>query len=518
MVLKSGVNVFLTGEPGSGKTHTVNRYVAYLRAHGIEPAITASTGIAATHIGGMTIHAWSGIGIRKSLSRDEAKLLAGNDRLTSRVARTRVLIIDEISMLDAETFASVDVVCRVLRKNEALFGGLQVVLVGDFFQLPPVAREGEPPARFAFLSPSWEAAEVAVCYLSEQYRQDEKEFLTLLSEVRRGRGTRMSAVFRARCVHSVREGNHTHLYAHNIDVDKMNEERLALLPGSVRECSMESHGAKTLVAQLKRGCLSPERLFLKLGAKVLFTKNNFEEGFVNGTLGEVEDFSDEGYPLVRTRAGRLIHALPMEWSIMDGAKTLARIRQVPLKLAWAITVHKSQGMTLDAAVVDLSRAFEYGQGYVALSRVRSFSGLSLLGWNERALEVHPEVLARDGEFRQLSDCAEVELTRQTPVSQNAREKKFIVTCGGTVEKRMERRAESARSRGGGVSGGTRFAEVWERYPNAYRPWSAGDDAELGELFSSGASVKNLAGRLGRQPGAIRSRIAKLELDRELRGA
>ncbi|MDP3974819.1 MAG: PIF1 family ATP-dependent DNA helicase [Candidatus Jorgensenbacteria bacterium] len=514
-VLKTGANVFLTGEPGSGKTHTVSRYVAYLRAYGIEPAITASTGIAATHIGGMTIHAWSGIGVRNTLSRDEAELLAGNNRLAARVARAKVLIVDEISMLSAGTLSAVDMACRALRKDKASFGGLQVVLVGDFFQLPPVTRENEPPAQFAFYSPSWDEAAVSVCYLSEQYRQDDLAFLSFLAKMRRGAKIHeTSSILRAHQTNTVREGNHAHLYAHNVDVDRMNEERLATLPGDARAFAMESHGAKALVAQLKRGCLSPERLLLKPGAKVLFTKNNFEEGFVNGTVGEVEHFSDDdGYPLIRTHAGRCIHALPMEWSIMDGAKTLARIRQVPLKLAWAITVHKSQGMTLDAAKVDLSRAFEYGQGYVALSRVRSFDGLSLLGWNERALEVHPDILARDEGFRKLSGRTGAELAERMPALQEAREKKFILACGGAMPKPHPRAPVAARTRDRRASEGAGFASLRMRYANAYRPWSVDDDTKLKDLFSRGVSVRDCAERFGRQPSAIRSRLAALELRR-----
>ncbi|MBI2278616.1 MAG: AAA family ATPase [Candidatus Brennerbacteria bacterium] len=447
LVLKSGANVFLTGEPGSGKTHTVTRYVAYLREYGIEPAITASTGIAATHVGGMTIHAWSGIGVRKSLSRDEAESLADNDRLAARVARATVLIIDEISMLDAATLSAVDLACRALRRRESPFGGLQIVLVGDFFQLPPVAREDEPPAQFAFHSSSWEDANLSVCYLSEQYRQDDPAFLSFLATLRRGAANHeTSAALRAGVKEGVRDAHDTHLYAHNVDVDRMNENHLTALPGESHAFVMESHGAKALVEQLKRGCLSPERLSLKTSARVLFTKNNFENGFVNGTLGEVEDFAEDGYPLVRTRTGRLIHALPMEWSIMDGARALARIRQVPLKLAWAITMHKSQGMTLDVATVDLSRAFEYGQGYVALSRVRSFAGLSLLGWNERALEVHPDILARDEDFRAHAARTAAALAGRAPAAQNGLEKKFITACGGKMKKSNAARRGRWRTR------------------------------------------------------------------------
>ncbi|MEK7578701.1 MAG: AAA family ATPase, partial [Patescibacteria group bacterium] len=165
-ILKSGANVFLTGEPGSGKTHTVNEYAAYLRARGAEPAITASTGIAATHIGGITIHSWSGIGIKTRLDKYGLNKIASNKRIAKRVQRSKVLIIDEVSMLPPETLSMVDAVCREINHNSEPFGGIQIVLVGDFFQLPPIIKTEagdnaqtalieESPARFAYDSPAW---------------------------------------------------------------------------------------------------------------------------------------------------------------------------------------------------------------------------------------------------------------------------------------------------------------------------------------------------------------------------
>ncbi|TSC67599.1 MAG: ATPase AAA [Parcubacteria group bacterium Gr01-1014_66] len=179
-ILKTGANIFLTGEPGSGKTHTINAYVAWLRERGIEPAVTASTGIAATHIGGYTIHSWSGIGVRKNLSDYDLDTIARNKRITRRVLQARALIIDEISMLSANTLSMVDTACRGIRHNQKPFGGLQVVLVGDFFQLPPVNRReheteqqafslGDKQRQFAFASPAWKALNPLVCYLSEQH-------------------------------------------------------------------------------------------------------------------------------------------------------------------------------------------------------------------------------------------------------------------------------------------------------------------------------------------------------------
>lgn len=459
-ILQTGANVFLTGEPGSGKTHLVNQYVRWLRAYGIEPAITASTGIAATHIGGMTIHSWSGIGVKKNLSPYDLDAIASNERVAKRVGRTRVLIIDEVSMLSAETLSMAEAVCRQVRRNDAPFGGLQVILVGDFFQLPPVvARDGDSAGRlgfgeaeagaalarqnfaeqnlggrapFSFRSRAWAALRPLVCYLSEQHRQEDAVFLEILSAVRSGNADALTETTLAlrRVGEGESPGDLPRLYSHNADVDRVNEERLLAIPGSVRRFSMSARGPDALVAALKRGCLSPDVLSLKTRARVMFTKNKPDGSFVNGTLGEVEEFADDGMPIVRTLGGRRIWAEPMEWTVSDGLRTLAKIEQVPLRLAWALTVHKSQGMTLDAAVMDLSDAFEYGQGYVALSRVRSLNGLHLLGLNSRALQVHPDTLAKDHEFRMQSAEARKMFQAIDPKELRAMQVNFIRACGG----------------------------------------------------------------------------------------
>lgn len=195
-ILTTGANVFLTGEPGSGKTHTINEYVAYLRARGIEPAITASTGIAATHIGGMTIHSWSGVGIKTKLDKNDLDKIAANGYIAKRVRRAQVLVIDEVSMLAPQTLSMIEAICREIKQSAEPFGGMQIVLVGDFFQLPPIVKtevntdsqimfNEEPPARFAYDSTAWARSKPVVCYLTEQHRQDDGDFLALLSAIRR---------------------------------------------------------------------------------------------------------------------------------------------------------------------------------------------------------------------------------------------------------------------------------------------------------------------------------------------
>ena len=449
-ILKTGANVFLTGEPGSGKTHTTNEYVAYLRAHNIEPSICASTGIAATHIKGMTIHSWSGIGIKERLSNYDLDKIASNERVAKRIMHARVLIIDEVSMLSANVFEMVEAVCRVVRRSSRPFGGLQVVLVGDFFQLPPVVKTrpmvqpeneefsfegGEKPlAPFAYTSPAWRALNPIICYLEEQHRQEDDEFLAVLSAIRAGEHQEKHiAHIKTRLVDGKKAPvGSVRLFPHNADVDRINLDELKKIDGTERSFLMRSTGTAAAVESLKRGCLSPERLVLKVGASVMFTKNNPSGSFVNGTLGKVTSFSATGAPVVKTRAGAHIVAEPMEWVVEEDGKVKAKIIQVPLRLAWAITVHKSQGMSLDSAVMDLSQAFEYGQGYVALSRVRTLEGLYLLGLNDRALEVHPEALEQDAEFRDRSNSAAETFGAMPRRELSDMQERFLKANGGVL--------------------------------------------------------------------------------------
>ena len=403
-ILKTGANVFLTGEPGSGKTHTVNAYVSWLRSHDIEPSITASTGIAATHVGGMTIHSWSGIGITERMTPELLDTIASKEHVAKRLQKAKVLIIDEVSMLSGNVLEMVDAVLREVRHSELPMGGVQVVLVGDFFQLPPVSR-GE--VSFAFGSPAWKKLNPLVCYLTEQHRQEDSVFLDVLSAIRSGEWdhTHVSVITSREAELDTVDIDTPRLFTHNADVDRINDEKLASLSARQHSFAMDTTGPAVLTEALKRGCLSPELLNLKEGAIVMCTKNNPAVGYVNGTLGCVIGYEvGTGNPIIETRDGRELVIAPVDWAVEENGKVRAKLAQIPLRLAWAITVHKSQGMSMDAAAIDLSRAFEYGQGYVALSRVRTLDGLQLLGWSESAMQVHPQVLNIDRSFKEQSEA------------------------------------------------------------------------------------------------------------------
>lgn len=430
-ILKLGHNVFLTGSAGSGKTFLLNQYINYLKKNNVPVAITASTGIAATHLGGMTIHSWSGLGIRSSLSQRDFDDLESRRYLWDRFQKTKVLIIDEVSMLDSSRFDMVDALLRMFRRTQTPFGGLQVVLCGDFFQLPPIFKSDQIKSDFVYKSHAWKEMELKICYLHEQHRQEDDRLLGVLSDIRRNRVTRETwDVLRSRSgdyedypdVDS--DNKMTKLYTHNVDVDAINNRELEAISGQTHTYKMSSSGNPNLATILTKSCLAPEILHLKKGSRVMFVKNNYEAGYVNGTLGTIVGFDSEG-PIVRTNGGLEIVAKPTTWAIEEDGKIKAQIAQTPLRLAWAITVHKSQGMSLDSAVVDLSKSFEKGMGYVALSRVRTLDGLFLLGLNDRALEVSLDVLDIDQGLIEVSDRLSLGIRHMDQKEKEAIQIKYI---------------------------------------------------------------------------------------------
>lgn len=402
VIMMSGANVFLTGSPGAGKTYVLNQFIKLARKQHKTVAVTASTGIAATHIGGVTIHSWSGLGVREALESRDLHRLAGNARLVKRYNAADVLVIDEVSMLHGHRLDMINQVCKLLRKSEEPFGGLQVILVGDLFQLPPVSR-GTSEADFVHLSNAWRELALQVCYLDEQHRQEGDELLVLLEAMRSGElGEYHQEIIEKRLgTHPSDTQEITRLYAHNVDIDAVNQRHLTALSGDVYEYQMNSSGPAAKVEQLKRGVLAPEVLELKAGAQVMFVANHSAGKFANGTRGVVVKFVEDN-PVVRLLNGRLITVEPHSWKLEEDGHARAEVSQLPLRLAWAITIHKSQGMSLDAALVDLSRSFTPGMGYVALSRVRSLKGLYLLGINAMALTLNPAIYEFDQELRFVS--------------------------------------------------------------------------------------------------------------------
>ncbi len=390
----------MTGSAGSGKTFLLNQFIDDLKSKKIKVGITASTGIAATHLNGRTIHSWCGMGIAKKLNKKQIRKILMWEELLERIKNAQVLIIDEISMLDADCLDLVDKICKAVKNPFSPFGGIQIVLCGDFFQLPPVSKD----SLFAFHALSWENSGFKVCYLDEQFRQDDAGFLNILNKIRANEaGEEEMNLLKTRLYEPVAHVPFlTKLYTHNVNVDALNDFELSKILGEEKVYQVIEHGPRQLVDFLKKSYPAVGELELKVGAVVMFIKNNFDAGYVNGTLGEVVGFDEDGYPEIKTKNNNKIVAKPVSWNIEEDEIVVASIRQVPLRLAWAITVHKSQGMSLDAAEIDLSKSFERGMGYVALSRVRTLNSIRLMGINELALKVDELVVKKDKEFKILS--------------------------------------------------------------------------------------------------------------------
>lgn len=436
-ILKSGRNVFLTGSAGAGKTYVLNQYINYLKQHGIAVATTASTGIAATHMNGQTIHSWAGIGIKDYVSDRYLASLRDKKYFRDKMDKVKVLIIDEISMLHRNQLDAVDYVLKFFKQNDEPFGGVQVVFSGDFFQLPPIGEEWEESRdKFCFMSDAWVNSKVHICYLTTQYRQTNNALNDILNEIRSGViSQKMIDLLESRIEYFPDEiDSQTRLYTHNMDVDRINKGQLHNIDSTTKTFEAKVAGNPALVEVLKKSVLAEENLELKIGAKVMFVRNNFDVGFVNGTLGNVTGYTDKDEPIIKSLDGEFYIAKPETWAIEDeGGKALASFTQVPLRLAWAITIHKSQGMTLDSAFIDLSKAFEKGQGYVALSRLRDLNSLTLHGLNQTALEIDSLAMKADRRFQELSNMIDEKLDEKELQDSWA---SFIRYSGGTFDKKQ----------------------------------------------------------------------------------
>jgi len=295
----------------------------------------------------------------------------------------------------------------------------------------------------------WKAMNPIICYLTEQHRQEDEIFTDILNAIRQNNVQDYHLETLEERIREYSEDdfqNVTKLFTHNADVDTINNQQLAAIDEEEFIFYMESKGKENLVETLKKSCLAPEKLVLKLGTEVMFVKNSFDQGYVNGTRGTVIDFTVSNQPVVKLFNGKEITVDPEIWAIDDHGKILASITQMPLLHAWAITVHKSQGMSLDAAVIDLSRAFAFGMGYVALSRVRTLSGLHLVGFSQSALVIDPRILKMDQQLQNISDRAEVRLGDFSKSELQDIYNAFILQSGGTLEtKKVKKKPKESGS-------------------------------------------------------------------------
>ena len=388
-LVQAGKSVFFTGSAGTGKSHLLKCLAEHLPRG--STVFTATTGIAASHVSGVTIQSFSGISAY-DMPPERLSALAHGPR-GAAWRSCNILIIDEISMLDGRIFDLMDKVARRARLCDAPFGGVQLVLSGDFFQLPPVAR-GENPV-LCFQSDAWRASITQTVALSTVHRQSDDSFVSMLAEIRLGRcSPETERALQATSSHVVdRNGvQATQLHTHNDAVDAINRDKLkALQAESMVFEALDSTTREALQDALDRTCPAKRVLELKVGAQVMLLKNlNVARGRANGARGVVVRFQNN-LPVVRYLDGAEEVVNREKWTVQVGEATLMR-RQVPLGLAWALSIHKSQGMSLDCVEVSLGRAFSHGQVYVALSRARSMEGLRVTDFDRSKVRASADVI------------------------------------------------------------------------------------------------------------------------------
>ena len=490
-ILLEGHNAFLTGPAGSGKTYVLNQFIKLKKHEGKHVSITATTGLAASHLGGSTIHSWSGIGVRDEIGMHFVDNLSKSRR--EIIEKTDVLIIDEISMMHDFRLDMIDQIARLVRKKmDVPFGGIQVIMSGDFFQLPPVNRSDSQQGSFVVFSNAWAELDPVICYLEEQHRQQDDDELSVILDAMRARDIRRShaeALLKRADVSPPEGAVYTELHTVNIDVDTQNLAKLDQLEGDEMIYQRTTTGAENYVESLTRSVLAPSELRLKTGALVMAVKNSMDRKYHNGSLGKIVAFDPATqYPIVEFLNGKEVTMQPDTWELRDGDKKRASITQIPLRLAWAITIHKSQGMTLDSALIDLRRAFVAGMGYVALSRVRSLEKLYLKGINRTALEISETAYDIDDQLRGKSKLDAQRLS--------------------SLEAKLEKIDLSATKPAAKAGWAAKVEKMRETFPNAYRPWTSEQDDALKLDFQNGASLAELSRSLGRHEGSITMRLQK----------
>ena len=376
-----------------------------------------------------------------------------------------------------------------------------MIAAGDFFQLPPVGKKEESNRdKFCFMSEAWVEAKFRVCYLTEQHRQGNDYLNDILNAIRGQSITEVHLQALEQTRNQDVGDTFTRLYTHNMDVDSINFKHLNEIDQESRQFDAQCDGNEKLIDTLKSSVRAPENLTLKKHAKVMFVKNNFDLGYINGSLGEVIAFEeDDEYgvlPKVKLTDGTTLIVEPETWSVdNDEGKTIASFQQIPLRLAWAITIHKSQGMTLEAAEINLAHTFEKGQGYVALSRLKSLGGLRLLGMNAQALELDSLAIKADRRFQELSEEADVHFENADFTVQH---KAFIRHCGGTLNEYEIERNEKKLAKSGGKQS---FA-------------SATLD-ETRALFEEGYEIQDIAVERGLTPATIINHLGRLRKEQGL---
>ena len=406
--LKRGKNIFLTGSGGTGKSYLIQKFEEWCKKNYKRIAITSTTGISALLINGMTIHSFAGIGLGERPVNELIERIKEKSFHVRRWNSIDILVIDEVSMMKPELFEKLDIIGRTIRNDHSrVFGGIQVVLVGDFAQLPPVYIDNIPEKQFCFESDIWDTVIEEIHYLTKIHRQNEEEFKKCLQEARLGKlSTESIKLLESRKIKKAKQAAvndiiPTRLFARKKNVDYINNKNLNKLKKAKQKCVKYESSTKCLgfkisdsqrnilTDKINKSCPAIDELELVHGAQVMLLHNlDIEMGLVNGSRGIIDGFDDFNLPIVKFVNGKRLAIDYHTWKISENkGKVQVHKTQIPLMVAYALTIHKCQGSTLDYAVIRLDNVFECGQSYVALSRVRTIEGLFIKG------DINPDLIS-----------------------------------------------------------------------------------------------------------------------------
>lgn len=381
-------NVFLTGAAGTGKTYLIQKVIRYFMDTGRRCSVVASTGAAAILAGGQTFHRFFGINAAKSPEVIVSEALT-RPAVCSRVRSADVLILDEVSMLPGFVMDAANQIARTLRGSDLPWGGIKVLAVGDFRQLPPVAKFTAKP--WAFLSPTWEESEFIPVVLKTPMRASDTGFLKILDDFRKGKLTQEVREFLISRSIKPEDDSVPRLYSRRAQVDEFNLLKLSELKGATEVFPTAYGGAGSYVDLMRKEGPISEVLLLKVGALVMLRNNDKEDRWVNGTLGLVQSIGPD-IVTVKLLSGRVVEVTPFNFiTSNDNGEIMASAKNFPLMLAWATTIHKSQGATMDRALIDLRALWEPGQAYVAMSRVKTPGGIYIDGWDHKGFKTDKKV-------------------------------------------------------------------------------------------------------------------------------
>ena len=397
--LQSQNNVFVTGEAGTGKSFLIQRY---LLRYAPAATLLASTGAAAVLIGGRTFHSFFGLGILEGGKDRTVDKAMKNGKLLKRLREASEIIIDEISMLPGVVLDTAETIARKARQNEEPWGGLRIVAVGDFAQLPPIDRE-QNTRDWAFNHPVWQKTQFVSECLQTPVRFVDQNFYSVLNNLRMGRFDQKAQESLQSRTGLDAPADITHLYPWRKMVQKFNGDKLSKISNPVHKIESIYSGQNRAIDTLKRQAPVPEMLELKEDAYVMLQQNDPRQRWVNGSCGWVRKIEKEKLTIELVN-GKMIKVMKAAFSVVDAdGHVLAEVVNFPVQLAYATTIHKSQGQTFDRAVMHLKGLWEPGQGYVALSRLRSLDGLYLVDWSKQSFQVDPRVSDFYKQFQEVEE-------------------------------------------------------------------------------------------------------------------